>query len=229
MLFDHNDRVVEVPPPTFVSWWNLWLGTLLKFSNKGKEGVTLFVTLHPLLAAAWNPLGSQHFHTEEKLKQRKFIIFAYWTKYFLSKIRRVYLVYITYRVEHSLYYSVYSIPEIKYLVNQIIYPFRPKNIQIWISEFLQCKVGEFDTVIIKTCMYENSNESTGNWLVDVYSNQSHKFSNCALTLWCLYRTVQEWSYGKRGGLCCLTCASSTTEVSPVLSAPVSLVLHWLKQ
>lgn len=87
-----------------------------------------------------------------------------------QKWKCVYLVYITYRVEHSLYYSVYSIPEIKYLVNQIIYPFRPRNIQIWMSEFLQCKVGEFDTVIIKTCIYEKSSPLVIDWLMSIQTN-----------------------------------------------------------
>lgn len=48
MLFDHNDRVAEVPPPTFVSGWNPQLRALLKFSNKANGGVnTLFLTLYP--------------------------------------------------------------------------------------------------------------------------------------------------------------------------------------
>lgn len=45
--------------------------------------------------------------------------------------------------------------------------------------------------------------------------------------WCVSRTAQGWNCGRSAGLYCQTCASSTTEVSPVLSAHASLVLNWL--
>lgn len=58
MLFDHNDRVVKIPPPAFVSWWRLRLRTLLKFSIKVNQGVnTLYFTLHLFQAAALKALS----------------------------------------------------------------------------------------------------------------------------------------------------------------------------
>lgn len=65
----------------------------------------------------------------------------------------------------------------------------------------------------------------------IYSSRSFHAQNQLLTVFscCVFRTAQEWNYGRRGGLSCRTCASSITEVSPGRSAHASLVPNWLKQ
>lgn len=51
------------------------------------------------------------------------------------------------------------------------------------------------------------------------------FSSCCNSVHLFFRTAQEWSYGRRGGSCCPTYVSSTTEVSPAASLSLSLSLY----